>query len=310
MEKVRDIGEQEMIRRLTAQLTGHPLLRTGAGDDCAVTEVPGSCSDQVFTTDPVIEEVHFKHSDDPRRVGHKAAGRVLSDIAAMGAEPQWLLVNVVAQPEQDARVLEEIYAGMTALCRRFGVTLIGGDVARGHGLELHVFGTGTVPAGTALLRSGASAGDQLFVTGPLGGSIHARHLDFIPRVAEGLFLRESGSVTAMIDISDGLATDLRHILKGSGVGALLDAEKIPLNKTLEEALYDGEDFELLFTVHPNQTEALSAAWSEHFDEPLHQIGRITDEKHILSLQQDGVSSVLQARAFEHFAKSSPDSRGN
>jgi thiamine-monophosphate kinase len=283
------------------------LLRTGVGDDCAVTEVPGALADQVFTTDPVIEGVHFKSSDEPARIGHKAAGRVLSDIAAMGAQPQWLLVNVVARPEQDARMLEDIYSGMNALCHRFGATLIGGDVARGHSLELHVFGTGTVPAGTALLRSGAAAGDQLFVTGALGGSIQGRHLDFIPRVAEGLFLRESGCITSMMDISDGLATDLRHILKCSGVGALLDAERIPLNGTLDQALYDGEDFELLFTVRPDQTDTLLAAWSEHFDAKLYAIGKMTDEKHTLRLNQAGRAQVLNARAFEHFSKSAPGS---
>jgi thiamine-monophosphate kinase len=307
MENVCDIGEQELIRRLTAKLPGHPLLRTGVGDDCAVTEVPGTGTDQVFTTDPVIEGVHFKSSDDPARIGHKAAGRVLSDIAAMGAQPQWLLVNVVARPEQDARVLEGIYSGMNTLCHRFGATLIGGDVARGHSLELHVFGTGTVPTGTALLRSGAAPDDQIFVTGALGGSIQGRHLDFIPCVAEGLFLRESGCVTSMMDISDGLATDLRHILKCSGVGALLDAERIPINGTLDQALYDGEDFELLFTVRPDQTDVLMAAWSEHFDATLHPIGKITDEKHILRLKQEGHTPVLNARAFEHFSTSAPES---
>jgi thiamine-monophosphate kinase len=308
MEKVCDIGEQEVIRRLTEKLPSHPLLRTGVGDDCAVTEVPGTGTDQVFTTDPVIEGVHFKHTDAPRRIGNKAAGRVLSDLAAMGAQPQWLLVNIVAHPEQDARLLEEIYAGMNALCHRFGATLIGGDVTRGHNLELHVFGTGTVPAGTALLRSGAAVDDQLFVTGSLGGSIQGRHLDFIPRVAEGLFLRESGWITSMMDISDGLATDLRHILKCSGVGAMLEAEKIPLNGTLEQALYDGEDFELLFTVRPDHTDALLATWSDHFDTTLHAVGKITDEKSVLMLKQEGCARVLEGQAFEHFSKREPGSK--
>ena len=111
MEKLSDIGEHEAIRRLTAGLEDHPHLKTGIGDDCAVAEWPGSGLDQVFTTDPVIEGVHFLSTDPPGLIGRKAAGRVLSDIAAMGAEPQWLLVNVVAAPEQDMEALEEIYAG-------------------------------------------------------------------------------------------------------------------------------------------------------------------------------------------------------
>ena len=115
MEKIGEIGEHEAIQRLTAKLEGHPLLRTGAGDDCAVAELPGTGTDQVFTTDPIIENIHFQSDEQPQRIGNKAAGRVLSDIAAMGAQPQWILINLVAHPEQDFRVLEKIYEGINAL---------------------------------------------------------------------------------------------------------------------------------------------------------------------------------------------------
>ncbi len=301
MEKLGEIGEHEAIRRLTAQLGSHPLLRKGAGDDCAVTEVPCTGADQVFTTDPVIERVHFQPLDKPERIGNKAAGRVLSDIAAMGAEPQWLLVNVVAPAEQDLQTLEKIYVGMNALCDRFGATLIGGDLARGPCLELHVFGTGTLPSGTALLRSGAKPGDAICVTGPLGRSIEGKHLDFRPRVEEGAFLRETGLVTAMMDISDGLATDLRHILKQSGVGALLDAEQIPKNGTLNQALYDGEDFELLFTAASENVEALRCQWSERFGTALSVIGAITAEVEDLKLRQEENIQLLEDKAYEHFS---------
>ena len=302
MEKLKNIGEHETIRRLTATLNGHPLLRTGAGDDCAVTKLPGTGTDQVFTTDPIVENVHFQSLEKPERIGHKAAGRVLSDIAAMGAQPQWMLINVVAPPEQDVQTLEKIYAGMNALCARFGATIIGGDLAQGPCLELHVFGTGTLPAGTALLRSGAKPGDSIFTTGPLGGSIEGKHLDFTPRVEEGLFLRETGLVNAMMDISDGLATDLRHILKQSGVGALLDATNIPKNGTLDQALYDGEDFELLFTVSPENTNALRDQWREKFGTKLPVLGKITDHAGLLQLRQtDGNIQTLKAKAFEHFS---------
>lgn len=300
MEKLGEIGEHEAIRRLTSQLGDHPLLRTGTGDDCAVTELPGTGLDQVFTTDPVIEGVHFQSSEKPERIGNKAVGRVLSDIAAMGAQPQWLLVNVVAPSEQDLQVLEKIYAGMNALCDRFGATLIGGDLARGPCLELHVFGTGMLPSGTALLRSGAKADDSIFVTGALGRSIDGKHLDFTPRVEEGIFLRETGLVNSMIDISDGLATDLRHILKQSGVGAVLEAEQIPKNGTLDQALYDGEDFELLFTAAPDNVETLRRQWPERFETGFSLIGTITDEAEALQLRQDDRIQIMEAKAFEHF----------
>ena len=305
MEKLGNLGEHEAIRRLTATLGGHPQLRTGTGDDCAVTELPGTGTDQVFTTDPVVENVHFQPLEQPERIGNKAIGRVLSDIAAMGAQPQWVLVNVVAAAEQDFQTLQKIYAGMNALCSRFGATIIGGDLAQGSCLELHLFGTGLLPSGTALLRSGARPGDSILATGPLGCSIEGKHLDFVPKVAEGVFLRETGLVNAMMDISDGLATDLRHILKQSGVGAVLDAEAVPMNGTLEQALHDGEDFELLLTVAPENTEALRFQWLERFGTELPAIGTITDEVEVLNLRQDGALQRLEAKAFEHFSGESP-----
>lgn len=308
MEKLGEIGEHEAIRRLTAQLGGHPLLRIGPGDDGAVTGVPGTTIDQVFTTDPVIEEFHFQPLDKPERIGNKAVGRVLSDIAAMGAQPQWLLVNIVAPPEQDLQALEKIYTGMNALCDRFGATLIGGDLAQGPCLELHVFGTGMLPSGTALLRSGAKPGDSIFVTGALGRSIEGKHLDFTPRVEEGIFLRETGLVNAMIDVSDGLATDLRHILKQSGVGALLEAEQIPKTGSLDQALYDGEDFELLFTAAAENVEVLRYQWLERFQTELPMIGTITAEAEILKLRQNGTIQVLEAKAFEHFSNKTQGGR--
>ena len=302
MEPLKDIGEHEAIRRLTGLLGSHPDLEVGAGDDCAVCRLPGTGFDQVFTTDPVIENVHFLPNTDPRRIGHKAVGRVFSDIAAMGARPQWILVNVVAPSALEMGRLEAIYAGMTALCDRFGATMIGGDLARGAELELHVFGTGILPAGTALLRSGAMPGDTVCVTGPLGCSANGKHLDFMPRVEEGIFLRESGCVRAMMDISDGLATDLRHIMAASGVGADLDPKAIPMNGTLEQALFDGEDFELLLTVPKEKIGQIESAWHERFGRVLACIGTVTATPNILRLVDPGGDfSMLEAKAFEHFS---------
>ncbi len=307
MEKLGKIGEHEAIQRLTARLGTHPQLRVGAGDDCAVAELPGSGMDQVFTTDPSIEHVHFQSGEKPERIGNKAAGRVLSDLAAMGAQPQWMLVNVVAPPEQDFHVLEKIYESMQALCSRFGATIIGGDLAQGPCLELHIFGTGVLPAGSALLRSGARPGDSIFVTAPLGCSIGGKHLDFIPRIEEGIFLRELGLVNAMMDLSDGLATDLRHILKQSGVGAILNAKLIPINGTLDEALFDGEDFELVFTASAKNDDAIALQWKERFGSELMKIGTLTDESNRLEIKMEGgeIRAIL-AKGFEHFSPISCD----
>lgn len=301
MSTLGKIGEHEAIRRLVKKLVSHPELAVGAGDDCAVCRVPGTGSDQVFTTDPMVEGVHFLANEKPERVGNKAVGRVLSDLAAMGAVPQWMLVNVVAPQELSIDYLERVYDGMNRLCERFGAVVIGGDLAKGPAFELHLFGTGLVPSGRALLRSGAQVNDAVLVTGPLGGSLEGRHLDFVPRVEEGLFLRESGWVNAAMDISDGLATDLRHILSQSGVGAELVSEKIPCNGTLDQALYDGEDFELLLTVSEEHRKALQDAWRHRFSSDLHWIGRITDNPGDLVILRDGKAELIQAKAFEHFS---------
>ena len=302
METLSEIGEHEAIRRLTSMLGSHPDLAVGAGDDCAVCHVPGASFDQVFTTDPIIENIHFLSDDDPRLIGNKAAGRVLSDLAAMGAGPQWLLANVVAPPDLEVNRLEVIYEGMNALCKRFGATLIGGDLAEGPVLELHLFATGILPSGTALLRSGAKSDDIIHVTGPLGCSSNRHHLDFVPRVEEGIFLRESGCVHAMMDVSDGLATDLRHIMDRSGVGAELDEEAIPKNGTLERALFDGEDFELLLTTPREKAEKLEEAWRKRFGSDLAPIGVVTDAGGILQLKSsDGRSVVIESKGFEHFS---------
>jgi len=302
MTTLGTMGEHEVIRRLTTMLDHHPDLIVSAGDDCAVARLEGSGVDQVFTTDPVIEDVHFKSADAPVRIGNKAAGRVLSDIAAMGARPQWMLVNVVAPEGLDFSILEGVYAGMSALCRRFGATIIGGDLAQGHSLEIHVFGTGLLSSGSALLRSGAKAGDLIYVSGALGCSIKGKHLDFVPRVEEGLFLRESGVVGALMDISDGLATDLRHILEQSGVGAEIDADQVPAVGTLDEALYDGEDFELLFTVPVADAAGLCDRWLARFGDVPTCIGRITAETGTFNLCfSDGSCKPVAGKAFEHFS---------
>jgi len=282
MKTLKDIGEHNAIAALTANLKA-------VGDDCAVLPMD-EAYDMVLTSDPLIQNVHFTAEATPEQIANKAAGRVLSDFAAMGAEPQYLLINVVAPPEQKFQTLEKIYEGISTVRKRFDVDLVGGDLAQGPALELHVFGVGRVPKGTALLRSGAKPGDLIYVTGPLGGAQKSgKHLTFEPRLEWGKQLRESGVVTSMMDISDGLATDLRHILKASGVGAEIDSSKVPRIGTLEEALTDGEDFELLFTAPPN-------ADFQGLEKKFPIIGNVTVNSNELLL--DG--EPLAGKAFEHF----------
>lgn len=289
MSTLKQTGEHAAIAALTRNLKA-------VGDDCAVLPLDANY-DLVLTTDPLISGVHFTPGTDPEKIGWKAAARVLSDFAAMGADPQYLLINLVAPPEQDFQTLEKIYAGVTRIRELFGVDLVGGDLAQGPVLELHVFGVGRVPKGKALLRSGARPGDVIYVTGPLGGSFESgKHLTFMPRLKEAKWLRQSGFVRAMMDISDGLATDLRHILKASKAGAALNGVAIPKNSTLEQALFDGEDFELLFTVSAREADEFDFQCLENLDQQFVRIGTVTDQPDILTL--DGV--ILERKAFEHF----------
>jgi thiamine-monophosphate kinase len=283
------MGEHAAIAALTKNLRA-------VGDDCAVLPLDMHY-DLVLTTDPLIEGVHFTPGTAPEQVGWKAAARVLSDFAAMGADPYYLLINLVAPPEQDVQILEKIYDGVSKVRKLFDVDLVGGDLAQGPTLELHVFGVGRVPKGKALLRSGAHSGDVIYVTGPLGGSQESgKHLTFVPRIKEAKWLRQSGVVRAMMDISDGLATDLRHILKASKVGAALESAAIPKTGTLEQALFDGEDFELLFTVHADDADKFDFQCLEDLDQQFPRIGKITEQPEILTL--DG--EILERKAFEHF----------
>lgn len=289
MKTLQQMGEHAAIAALTKNLKA-------VGDDCAVLPLDAHY-DLVLTSDPLICGVHFTPGTDPEQIGWKAAARVLSDFAAMGADPQYLLINLVAPPEQDFQTLEKIYEGVSKVRKLFDVDLVGGDLAQGPTLELHVFGVGRVPKGAALLRSGAHVGDILYVTGPLGGSFSCgKHLTFMPRIKESKWMRQSGFVRCMMDISDGLATDLRHILKASKVGADIVSANLPMVGTLEQALFDGEDFELLFTVHAEEADAFDFQCLEDLDQQFPRIGKITAQPDVLTL--DGV--VLARKAFEHF----------
>lgn len=316
-ERLRDVGENELLRRLCGDLPGHPELLVGPGDDCAVVRPTGTETwDWLLKSDPAIEGVHFTSADNPAAVGHKALGRVLSDIAAMGGEPLWINVNLAAPPDTPARRITELYDGIKALARRHGAGIAGGDISAGPHTALHVFGVGRVPRGRAVLRSGAQSGDIIFVTGSLGGSRAGKHLNFEPRLAAGQWLMRGGWATAMIDISDGLAADLRHLAEASGVGAEIEAEKIPVAPAaqtaggrltpVQHALSDGEDFELLFTVPAERLAGLLREWPAALNTACTAIGAVMPAGKGITLRQaDGGKSRLKAKGYEHFRMHHP-----
>ncbi|MCE9615543.1 MAG: thiamine-phosphate kinase [Lentisphaerae bacterium] len=310
MDTLGTWGERRLIDHLRQRLPAGPDVRCGIGDDTAVVRAEDkSGEDLLLTSDAVIAGRHFLPTDAPADVGHKAIGRALSDIAAMGGVPRWALIDLVAPPDTAVTVIEGLYDGAVRLAARHGLAIIGGDTTQSTTLELHVFAVGSVPRDAAVLRSGARPGDILLVTGALGGSRAGRHLRFAPRVAEGQWLR--AWATAMIDLSDGLATDLRHIATRSGTGARLDAQAVPITPAahgltdahtpLAHALTDGEDYELLFTVPAARLDAMLNAWRATWTIPCTPIGAITaDTGHLRLRAADGVETDLLPNGFEHF----------
>ena len=310
MSTLRQLGERELIRRLAPGMPSRPDVVLGLGDDCAIVRGTDGW-DLLYTTDAVIEGRHFLPNAPPELIGRKAAARAISDIAAMGGEPSHLLVNLVAGPDESVARIERVYSGLNRLCREYHVAVIGGDTAAGAQLEMHIFLTGRVPAGRALRRDGAGPDELIYVTGALGGSQRGKHFEFKPRLAEGAWLLEGGWATSAIDVSDGLATDLRHVLVASGVAAVLDETRIPVSADVaavqtrshpvEHALFDGEDFELLFTVRESRQREFEAAWAQRFDLPCRAIGRTLRGQPVIQMLNRHAQIVdLPDGGFEHF----------
>jgi thiamine-monophosphate kinase len=310
------MNEFDLIHRLTRALPANPSVVVGAGDDCAVLEAGAPDRLLLFKTDAVVEGVHFPPGTAPEKIGHKALGRCLSDIAAMAGTPSAALVTLGLPRDFSADFVEAIYTGLNALARRYQVAVVGGETTTNPGgLLISVALLGWVPRGKGVLRSGAEAGDAIFVTGELGGSLAGKHLEFEPRLAEARWLAQQFSLHAMLDISDGLAGDLRHILTASRVGAELLATAIPISREarraaktapstkppLLAALTDGEDFELLFTVASRDAVPLLDAWKQQFSGlALTCIGKIKAGEGITLRDKQGVRP-LTAHGYVHFA---------
>lgn len=254
------MNEFDYIAWLRRQTPAAQRVLIGPGDDCAMLEWSAGrpC---LVTTDMLMEGRHFILEEvGPRRVGRKAMAVNLSDIAAMAGRPLAAVVDVALPRHGGRKLAEELYHGMREVADSFDTALVGGDTNSWDGpTVIAVTVLGEAVGRGAVRRSGAKPGDWLMVTGPLGGSLRGKHLDFTPRVREALQLHSLVELHAMIDISDGLAADVHHICEESGCGALLVAEAIPISKdasTLDQALGDGEDFELAFAVSPDDGRRL------------------------------------------------------
>lgn len=310
------MNEWELIGRLTRALPANATVVTGAGDDCAVLDFGLSDKLFLFKTDAVVEGVHFEKDTPPEKIGRKALARCLSDIAAMAGTPTAAVVTIGLPQQFKPETIEKIYDGLNHLAKKHGVAVVGGETtANPERLFVSVALLGTVNRGKQILRSTARAGDAIFVTGELGGSATGKHLEFEPRLAEARWLTEQFPIHAMIDLSDGLAGDLRHILKASGVGAELLKSAIPISRAAKEmvrknpfgrtalaaALSEGEDFELLFTLAAGDAVKLLDAWKKHFPKlKLSCIGKIIAGEGVTLRDKSGVQP-LNAHGYVHFA---------
>jgi len=347
------IAEKALINRIrrVVRLKSNPAVAMGIGDDCAVLRLlplsksrggergrvagrgragengRGAGNDTLVTTDFSLEGIHFRRDwHSPESVGHRCLARGLSDIAAMGGEPVAAFLSLALPRDLPQSWVGRFASSLLSLAKRYSVTLAGGDTAESpNGILADIIIVGTVPQGTAILRSRARPGDGIYVSGELGGSAaavsamrkelrkktkrklnvreYSRHFFPEPRIELGRILREKGLASAMIDTSDGLSTDLAHICEESGVGAEVEAESIPRASVgkpsrevdLQFALHGGEDYELLFTVPYGKTIPSRIAGI-----PIARIGHITRQRKIFLRNRSGVGYEFEPRGWEHF----------
>ncbi|MFC1704585.1 thiamine-phosphate kinase [Candidatus Omnitrophota bacterium] len=295
------IGENGFISRIQRLFKNDASVIKGIGDDAAVLSFTKD-KYLLLTTDMLIEEIHFKKHAAPRRIGHKALACNISDIAAMGGVPRYAVVSVGLPGRMNMRFAKEICRGMSDISKKYNINIVGGDTNRAQSIVINVALLGFVEKKNLIVRSGAKEGDIIFVTGVLGGSLSSqRHLTFSPRIKEARYLVNHFHLNAMIDISDGLALDLHRIAESSKVGAKLFASAIPKKKnvSLTQALYDGEDFELLFTLSPREAQKLDR--KKRLTTPLHMIGIIAKKSSGITLiQEDGTKRKIKPRGYTHF----------
>jgi thiamine-monophosphate kinase len=330
------VSERALIARIRARARNGPALVAGIGDDCSILRMPPG-TEALVTTDFSLENVHFRRAwHPPEVVGHRCLARGLSDIAAMGGDPTAFFLSLALPARLPQTWVDHFLTGMLRLARQFRVPLAGGDTAQSPGgILADIVVVGSIPRGRAILRSGARPGDLLYVTGELGAGAAAldlllrspqrvsaaslrtlqaaypRHFQPIPRLAAGRFLRAHRLASAMIDLSDGLSTDLSHICQESRVGADVNAAAIPRAKTagraagrstsgqgavvdLRFALHGGDDYELLFTAPPKKRIPSQIAGVR-----VTPIGQITRRRSVTLVAPDGTRSPLAPQGWEH-----------
>src|SRR6476469_5207242 len=261
--KLREVGEDRLLEKLLRHLPRGRGVIVGVGDDCAVVESGERGRFTLLKTDCLVEGIHFAADSRPQDVGWKAMARPLSDFAAMSGLPQFALVTLIVPSQRDVTWVTRLYRGIEKAARKFEVAVVGGETSNIKGpAVISISVTGFVEQDRWVGRTGGKPGDELFVTGRLGGSLRGRHLKFVPRIAESRWLTKNFRIHAMMDLSDGLGSDLPRLARASGVGFELEQNALPRNRgcTIRQAIADGEDYELLFAMAPKDSRPLLTRW--------------------------------------------------
>ena len=276
---LRQLGEDRLIEKFVSQLPKGQGVIAGAGDDCAVVRISGEDNLLLLKTDCVIEGVHFLRKSPPIAVGWKAMMRPLSDFAAMSGLPQFALITLIVPPTTKVSWTTNLYRGLRKAAAEFDVSIVGGETSATTGpATISVSVTGVVEGNRWTARSGGKTNDELFVTGRLGGSAKGGHLRFRARIDESRWLTEHFPIHCMMDLSDGLGADLPRLAHASNLSFEIEENTLPRNRgcTIPQAINDGEDYELLFSISPKRSKSLTRQWRKRFPNlPLTRIGRFT-----------------------------------
>ena len=330
--EINEIGEFGLIEKLRRKIGKRSdRIKLGPGDDCAVVTAPDH--NMLITADTLIEDVHFElHYISPEMLGKKSIVVNLSDIAAMGGTPLYILISLGVPISTKVEFVEKLYLGFESMAKKYNCNIIGGDISKSiNGLIISITVIGEVKENVLIRRAGARIRDKIFVTGNLGNSAAGleilkkstpvkknkmieKHLSPKPRLQEGQILAQKIGVSAMIDLSDGLASDLKRICEESKCGARIYLDKIPLSYALRKfkksinknildyALFGGEDYELLFTIKQKKFPQLQKQWKK-MKTPITNIGEILNKKHgIILVSPDGKEKPLSQTGYDHFKK--------
>jgi len=267
MRSLRELGEDRLLAQILPTLKQNSWVVAGAGDDCAVVKFREAKEWLLLKSDCAVEGIHFVAGSGARAVGWKAMMRGLSDFAAMSGVPQFALITLVIAGKKQVMWVRDLYRGLNQAARYFDVNLVWGETSDTDGPTVVVVSVaGFIEADRCVLRSGGKANDDLFVTGKLGGSIRRRHLNFVARIEEARWLTANFKVHAMTDLSDGLGADLPRLARASRLAFSIDERALPVSRgcTVQQAIADGEDYELLFAISRRDRARLEGMWRRKF----------------------------------------------